>query len=227
MKTKIVSLISLALLAAPHIAKADATFSGFYGGAGAGYGFNGQSTTTDVGGSIYDFDLKGSVISLIGGYNYQSGSFVVGLEGDANFGKVKDAQTVIDGPFRYDGKAASENYYTVRARIGFTPSQNLMLYGTGGLAWGKLSTQTILTAPTILGPLSPFKAVEASKAVTGYVLGVGGEYRIGEAASLRLEYSELYFNGIKFDQRNPGSPNSTFNTDNNASFVRSAVTFSY
>jgi outer membrane immunogenic protein len=227
MTRKWLAMIGLVCAATPQLAQAEGSFSGLYAGAGAGYGFNGQSVTTDTGGSLYDFDLKGSIVSLIGGYNFQSGNFVFGLEGDANFGKIKDAQTVIDGPFRYDGKAASENYYTLRARIGFTPSQSLLLYGTGGPAWGTLSTQTILTAPTVIGRLSPFTAVEASKSVSGFMLGLGGEYKIGDTAALRLEYSELYFNGVKFDQRDPGGPTTKFNTDNDASFIRSAVTFSF
>jgi outer membrane immunogenic protein len=226
MQIKTLALIGIAMIALPQPAAADGAFGGFYGGAALGYGFNGTSTIPD-GGSVYDFDIKGNQISLIGGYNVQAGSFVFGVEGDANFGKIKDRQTVTIGPFRYDGTAASETFYSVRARIGFTPIEDLLLFATAGPAWGSLATSTILTAPTVLGPLSPFDAVNAKKDVTGVVLGVGCDYKFGETARFRLDYTELTFNDVRFVQRNPGGPSSTFSTDNSASFVRSGLTFSF
>jgi outer membrane immunogenic protein len=226
MHMKTLALIGIAMIALPQPATADSAFGGFYGGVGLGYGFNGTSTIPD-GGSVYDFDIKGNQISLIGGYNVQAGGFVFGIEGDANFGKIKDSQTVTLGPFRYDGKAASETYYSLRARVGFTPIEDLLLFATAGPAWGRLSTSTILTAPSVLGPLSPFDAVNAKKDVTGVVLGVGGDYKFGETAMFRLEYSELSYDDVRFVQRNPGAPSSTFSTNNAASFVRSGVTFKF
>jgi outer membrane immunogenic protein len=220
------AFLTLALLGAPQLAFAEGAFNGFYGGAGAGYGFDGTSIIPD-GGSIYDFDIKGGQVSLLGGYNFQAGRFVFGIEGDANFGKIKGTQTVTDGPFRYDGAAASQTYYTLRARIGFTPTDNLLLFATAGPAYGKLATSTILTAPTVLGPLSPFTVTHEEKSVDGYVLGLGGEYNLSENTALRLEYSELYFNGVKFTQKNPGGPSASFSTDNAASFVRSAIAFGF
>lgn len=222
------ALVSLAIVVSPQIASAQSTFSGFYGGASLGYGFNGTSQIIDDrNSSIYDFDIKGNQISLIAGYNFQANRLVLGLEGDANFGKIKDAQTVVDGPFSFAGKAESGSYYSVRARIGFTPTENLLLFGTAGPAWGTLSTSTIITAPSVLGPSSPFKAVDGEESVDGYILGIGGDYQLGERTRIRLEYSELYFNGVKFTEKFPGFPDSQFSTDNASSFVRTGVTFSF
>jgi outer membrane immunogenic protein len=228
MLTLRLAFLSFAIVASPQIVSAQSTFGGFYGGGALGYGFNGTSQITDEdSGSIYDFDIKGNQISLIAGYNFQANGFVFGIEGDANFGSIKDAQTVVQGPFSFAGKAEAGTYYSLRARLGFTPSENLLLFGTAGPAWGTLSTSTIITAPTVLGPLSPFTSVNEEKSVDGYVLGLGGEYQLGERARFRLEYSELYYNGVKFTQKFPGVADDPFTTDNAASFVRTGVTFKF
>ena len=164
---------------------------------------------------------------MIAGYNFQANRFVFGIEGDANFGRIKDAQTVVQGPFSFAGAAEAGNYYSVRARIGFTPAENILLFGTAGPAWGTLSTSTIITSPSALGPLSPFKATDQEEAVDGYVLGIGGDYQLGERTRFRLEYSELYFNGVKFTQKFPGFADSQFSTDNSSSFVRTGMMFKF
>lgn len=220
------AFLGLALLAGPQIVHAEGAFSGFYGGATLGYGFNGESVITEEGGSIYDFDIKGNQISLLGGYNFQSGSFVFGVEGDANFGSFKDKQSVTLGGIRYDGAAEAQTYYSLRARIGFTPSESLLLFGTAGPAWGKLATKTVLVSP-LLGAASPFTATDTEKSVSGYVLGLGGEYNFNESATFRLEYSELYYNGVGFSARTPFGSNDPFTTDNAISVVRSGVTFRF
>ncbi len=227
MSKRTMALVSFAILAIPQIASAEGAFSGFYGGAGLGYGFGGQSVGADPAApSVYDFDVKGSQISLLGGYNYQSGRFVFGIEGDANFGEAKDSQSITLNGIRYDGTANLKNYYTIRGRLGFAASENLLLFGTAGPAWGKLASTTVLISP-LLGPLSPFISVNDEVSADGYILGLGGEYNIGERSRLRLEYNEVYFNGVDITTRSPFGPNSNFRTDNAISYVRSAVTFKF
>jgi outer membrane immunogenic protein len=227
MKIRNLTLLTFGLLAAPHLALAEGTFSGFYGGATVGYGFNGESVITQGAPSVYDFDIQGNQISLVGGYNFQSRKFVLGLEADANFGSIKDSQQVTSSGIQFQGSAEAKTYYSVRARAGFAPSENLLLFATAGPAWGKLSTKTVLVSPSVLGARSPFTAVDEEKSVSGYVLGLGGEYRLGEASTLRLEYSELYYNDVRFTERSPFGGSGTFPTDNAASFVRSGVTFKF
>jgi outer membrane immunogenic protein len=219
-------LIALSLFMIPCVASAQEGFSGFYGGAAAGYGFNGTSETVVNGPSVFDFDIKGSQISLLGGYNFQSDNFVLGLEVDVNFGKATDSQTVSVAPLTYAGTAELGTYYSLRARIGFTPSETLLLFGTAGPAWGELATTAVLTGAA-LGPLAPFKAVDTSKSVSGHMLGLGGEYKLGQAATVRLEYSELYLNGFKFTSTSPFGGTSTLEADNSISYVRSGVTFKF
>jgi outer membrane immunogenic protein len=226
MKNKTIALLTLAAVSAPTLVSAKGAFSGFYGGATVGYAFNGTSETVVNGPSVYDYDIKGNQISLVGGYNYQSGSFVIGLEADANFGDIGDAQTVTRAPITYNGTAELGTYYSLRVRAGFTPSENLLLFATAGPAWGKLSSTTFLTG-AVLGPAAPFKALDGSQSTTGHVLGLGGEYNFGERATLRLEYSELYLNGVEFTTFSPFSPSERISTDNSISFIRSGVTFRF
>jgi opacity protein-like surface antigen len=223
---KYAAMVALTALSLPCASHAEGAFSGFYGGASAAYLFNGTSEITEGTPSVYDFDIKGSQIGLIGGYNFQSGSFVFGVEADANFGKAKDSQAVTVAPITYNGKAELGNYYSLRARIGVTPSENLLVYGTAGPAWGELSSSTILTGAA-LGPLAPFKAVEQTLDVNGYVLGIGGQYNLSKTTSIRLEYSELYLNDAKFTSTSPFGGTETFPTDNSISAIRTGVTFRY
>jgi outer membrane immunogenic protein len=226
MRNQTIALLTFVAISVPSIASAQGAFGGFYGGAAAGYGFNGTSEIVVNGPSVYDFDIKGSQISLMGGYNYQSGNFVIGIEGDANLGKVEDAQTVSVAPITYSGKAELGTVYSLRVRAGFTPSENLLLYGTAGPAWGKLTTKTVLTGAA-LGPLAPFTAVDGSKSSTGYILGIGGEYNILAKTTVRLEYSELYLNDVDFVSSSPFGGRETFTTDNAIAFVRTGVTFRF
>ncbi|MFL4996574.1 MAG: porin family protein, partial [Microvirga sp.] len=61
------------------------TWTGFYVGVNAGYGWNANDSIT-VGGVRFDLDDEGGFVGgAQAGYNYQIGSFVVGLEGDIQY----------------------------------------------------------------------------------------------------------------------------------------------
>ncbi|MXQ10369.1 outer membrane protein [Microvirga makkahensis] len=122
---------------APIVAAAPIfTWTGFYVGVNAGYGWNDDAedivfdpTTTIVGDSDEDGGFIGGAQI---GYNYQIGSFVVGLEGDiqyADFGSVTYAFPT--GTVTLD----SEDWFgTARARAGVAFDRAL-IYATGGFAF--------------------------------------------------------------------------------------------
>ncbi|WP_052954624.1 outer membrane protein [Microvirga vignae] len=113
------------------------TWTGFYVGVNAGYGWSDD----DLDGVDFadDDDDGGFVGGAQVGYNYQIGSFVVGLEGDiqfADFGR-EGAFTFVD-PVTGDtftGDLDSSDWFgTVRARAGVAFGQAL-IYATGGFAF--------------------------------------------------------------------------------------------
>lgn len=130
MKSKIIAGLGLAAVLATPAAAADLayrapaayaaapvfTWTGFYLGANAGYGW---------GEADYSGDIDGFLGGIQAGYNYQlSGPFVIGIEADIQYSNIESSVFTLD----YFG--------TVRARAGFAVDQ-FLLFGTGGLAYGR------------------------------------------------------------------------------------------
>jgi len=117
------------------------TWTGFYVGVNAGYGWNANDSIT-VGGLTFDLDDEGGFVGgAQAGYNYQIGSFVVGLEGDiqyADFGGDDrfdfDGDGILDDDFN-----TSDWFGTVRARAGVAFDRSL-IYATGGFAFADNAT---------------------------------------------------------------------------------------
>jgi outer membrane immunogenic protein len=117
------------------------TWTGFYVGVNAGYGWNANDSIT-VGGVRFDLDDEGGFVGgAQAGYNYQIGSFVVGLEGDiqyADFGGDDrfdfDGDGILDDDFN-----TSDWFGTVRARAGVAFDRAL-IYATGGFAFADNAT---------------------------------------------------------------------------------------
>ena len=117
------------------------TWTGFYVGVNAGYGWNTNDSIT-VGGLRFDLDDDGGFVGgAQAGYNYQIGSFVVGLEGDiqyADFGG--DDRFDFDGDGILDGDFNNSDWFgTVRARAGVAFDRAL-IYATGGFAFADDAT---------------------------------------------------------------------------------------
>jgi outer membrane immunogenic protein len=117
------------------------TWTGFYFGVNAGYGWSDDDF--DAVDFADDEDDGGFVGGAQIGYNYQIGSFVVGLEGDVQF-----ADFGRDGVFNFEdedgdileGEFESSDWFgTVRARAGVAFGQAL-IYGTGGFAFADDAT---------------------------------------------------------------------------------------
>lgn len=116
------------------------TWTGFYVGVNAGYGWNTNDSNVFVPGVGY---LSGSSDGgFVGGgqigYNYQIGQIVVGVEADLQYadlgGNNNDYSFYFPAAYYYDN--GSDNYFgTVRARLGFAIDRAL-LYVTGGFAYG-------------------------------------------------------------------------------------------
>jgi outer membrane immunogenic protein len=109
------------------------TWTGFYVGVNAGYGWNANDEIT-IGGVTYDLDDEGGFVGGAQvGYNYQIGSFVVGLEGDIQYADFGGEDGDFDGVLGEDFDN-SDWFGTVRARAGVAFGQALV-YATGGFAF--------------------------------------------------------------------------------------------
>ncbi|MBB5048339.1 outer membrane immunogenic protein [Rhodopseudomonas rhenobacensis] len=99
------------------------------------------------------------------GYNWQSGQFVFGLEGDIAISAADD---------RFASWKFSNPWFgTVRGRVGYS-FDNLLVYGTGGLAFGELKGER-------------FGASE-SHTNAGWTIGAGAEFGLSQNWSAKVEY---------------------------------------
>ncbi|HMO29730.1 outer membrane beta-barrel protein [Enterovirga sp.] len=209
---------------APLVAVPVFTWSGLYVGANVGYVGSNRTTTagsqsyvnTSVGGaaslvasSAVASSNRGSDLSaILGGgqigYNWQFGSIVAGLETDLQASSRSSETTPINVPVTgYPnnpvlGSATSSqrfNYIgTVRGRLGYTVFDNLLVYVTGGLAYGeKQTTQSLNLAFAGAGSnVVPYgTAFSRSKTETGYTVGGGLEYMLDANWSVKGE--ALYY----------------------------------
>jgi outer membrane immunogenic protein len=156
------------------------TWTGFYVGVNAGYGF---STNDDddvfvpgVGFVGSGNDDGGFVGGAQVGYNYQIGQVVLGLEADIQYADIGGGNDnfFVDGGL-LGNNDDSDNYFgTVRARLGFAIDRAL-LFVTGGFAYGDVGGGRF-----------------GGGSEGGWTLGGGVEYAITNNITVKLE--GLYVN---------------------------------
>jgi len=125
------------------------------------------------------------------GCNYRNGTFVYGIEADIQGSGLLGSSTVTTVPggiFDSTTGTAQQrlNWFgTVRGRFGFTPSENLLLYGTAGLAYGGVKDSATLV---FSAPADGNYAGANSGAKVGWTAGVGAEYALAANWSIKFEY---------------------------------------
>jgi outer membrane immunogenic protein len=142
-------------------------------------------------------DPKGVIGGGQIGYNWQaSPNFVLGLEADIQGSGYKGTATAIPVPgpilfvpFATTVEQHSNWFGTVRGRAGFVATPNLLIYGTGGLAYGQTEV-SFNTAPTgfACGPGFTCAAASSSTTRAGWTAGGGFEWMIVPHWSLKAEY---------------------------------------
>jgi outer membrane immunogenic protein len=108
---------------------------------------------------------SGFVGGIQAGYNFQSGPWVFGVEGDVQAAGADDIFA--------SWKFSNPWFGTVRGRAGYAVS-NVLVYATAGLAFGELRSQT-------------FGWTE-SHTTAGWAAGVGAEVGFAPNWSAKLEY---------------------------------------
>ena len=156
-----------------------ATWAGPYAGLHLGYGFSGRSNVDD--GVLNNRVSKdGWIGGAFGGFNFQSGQFVYGLEGDVNVSGVKGSNVGVETASRYDG--------SLRARAGMAVTDDILIYGTAGGAAERLR----VTDAAVPG-------ARASKTMTGYTVGAGVDARLTDQVFARAEYRYTDYGSKTFD----------------------------
>jgi len=129
------------------------------------------------------------------GYNWQSGSFVYGVEADAAMfdRSRRNTQTFTDTccggiVFPRTTLEARNNWLaTLRARAGFAFNRSL-LYVTGGAAFTETRSASRLTPDGVAFPLASSATSSTSKFAMGWVIGAGYEAALSNNWIFRTEY---------------------------------------
>jgi outer membrane immunogenic protein len=108
---------------------------------------------------------SGFVGGVQGGYNWQSGQLVFGVEGDIQATGADDTFA----PWKF----SNPWFGTVRGRIGYA-FNNILFYGTGGLAFGELRGETF--------------GLSESHTNAGWTAGLGAEFGLAQNWSAKIEY---------------------------------------
>ena len=143
------------------------------------------------------------------GYNWQQGAWVYGLAADiAAMHLNSGANTTLLGVVAVPASVNADIdwYGTVRGRLGWS-SGPLLLYGTGGLAYGRLALNSSLM--TAFTPLS--LNAQTSSVRAGWVLGAGVEYLWSPNVVLSLDYQYVDLGTISVASSSPG-PGPSFST---------------
>jgi outer membrane immunogenic protein len=204
-------------------------WTGFYGGIQFGggwsneavnYSANDPNTARLLSGVLggqpvpngYRIPQSDAVGGVEAGYNWQAGpNWVLGLETDFSFAGMSgraSGTSVIDPTNSLTQSTTAEQstdwYGTIRGRIGWLATPNLLLFGTGGFAYGRVdgTANLMFNSPltiTLFGPpLNGFSfqcqtntlCFTGSSAETrsGWTAGGGAEWLLDQHWSAKIEY---------------------------------------
>jgi outer membrane immunogenic protein len=160
------------------------------------------------------FNIAGAVGGIQAGYNWQlNANWLVGVEADFDWSGIKgsgNSNFILNsyGPATFVATESVKSFGTVRARAGFLPFDPLLIYATGGFAYGNVKGSAVMPAAATgtggnsnggfayvcgagTGQANCFVG-SSSKTNLGWTLGAGSEYMITNNLILRAEY--LYVN---------------------------------
>jgi opacity protein-like surface antigen len=185
------------------------SWTGFYGGASAGGGFN--QTVTSLSSLTPSSALFGASLGTVpqshsvpsdgfvgggqGGYNYQLGAAVLGAEADISYSGMRGSDNIVT----FGGAAGTQftqniNWIgTVRGRVGVAPpvpTNGFLVYGTGGLAYGGTNASVALAHPAGacqgLGGLCGIDS--RTQTSVGWAAGGGFEVLAARNVTFKAEY---------------------------------------
>ena len=167
-------------------AAAAQNWTGFYLGASAGGGTSKDNWDINNGGAVFSDRGHGGLAGLQTGYNWQSGSILLGLEADYLWSGIKGSTDCPGGGFTcgHDLKGLG----SARARLGWVAAPSAMIYFTGGLGWG---SSRWTAKDSVTGSLAGGGAT--SRTSTGWALGGGVEFLLNNNWTVKGEYLHYDF----------------------------------
>lgn len=235
-------------------------WSGFYFGVNGGYASGSTSSGLIAGDPVSTALLgdghgeaghqNGALVGVQVGYNWIFNQrFLAGLEADLQHSALRSSSgSYIFKVANYSGRTQDtlDHFGTIRARLGWLATDNLLVFATGGYAFGKV-TQTgavDLIAAGTLGAFGQGYSFEcttsipqlncfsgaSSKYSDGWTLGGGFEFAMSRNVKIKLEYLHLDLGRSSVDVTaanvvSPGDKPSffTFTKDNAFDIFRAGI----
>jgi opacity protein-like surface antigen len=192
-------------------------------------------------------NLSGVIGGIQGGYNWQWGNWVAGIEADVQIsgegatpryvcpGAICNPTIGFDAPVlaRFDQGPKLDSFGTLRGRFGTTVTPEVMVYGTGGLAVGSTRSTATLSGTAVDANGNPFPISNNASTLThrlGWAAGAGVEGRLFGNVTGKIEYLYMDFGTVSSIVTNPlNATPVTFSsnshvTDNN---VRAGVNYKF
>ena len=194
------ALIGLIAPAAAQSVPASSTpfnWSGLYFGVSGGYGWGDNDYTYESSTIItkalkipaVGVDMDGGAVGGGVGYNWQTGAWVFGVEGDISYANITGSalkNDVFTPPCTEQGCTAEVNWFgTGRLRLGYAAG-NWLPYLTGGIAFGGVK------GTADLGACGMVTFCRFDETRVGYTVGGGTEVALGGGWSGKVE--ALYVN---------------------------------
>ena len=202
-------LITRFAYAAKQEDDSSSSWEGFYAGLHAGYGWGdadthinplpNASSFINLIPTILDPDMAGALAGGQAGYNWQRQALVFGVETDFSGSGMTGSETQspitqnngtpMPGAGNYTRTHQDTDWFgTLRLRAGATPISKVLLYLTGGMAYGRVN----YTANTDFRPGGTIEYPAASRTTkVGWTAGAGAEIALNSRWSLKAEY--LYY----------------------------------
>ena len=220
---------------------ASGSWTGFYAGVNGGYGWDSKLnlqdtlatagtgnppiiTTNTYGGGLTPAGAFGGVTV---GANWEVSNFVFGVETDLDVANIADDSAAVcaigQATTCTTGGALHSTidwFGTLRARAGLPLTPNFLVYGTGGLAYGGVSTRGTADAYSFKNDTTRL----------GWAGGAGAEWKFSPGWSLRGEwlYMDLGGQGLGVGSTagtNPTTISETTTPDNAVNMIRLGLVY--
>jgi len=218
-------------------------FGGFYIGGNVGWAqLSNEWTDRNDWVDSFDFDFAigtakttkdGVAGGVQGGYNWQRGCTLFGIEADGNWADLKSSKLYTPTDIPDDTKLTIDTkvnwYSTLRGRTGIV-YDDLLLYVTGGLAFASISQSWTMND---LGGSGQIESFSADKMRWGAAVGAGVEWAWTQNWSVRSEALWLRFKEQSTTVFSPAGAladkvaNPTFDTNNSIFVARVGVNYRF
>jgi opacity protein-like surface antigen len=196
-------------------------WTGPYVGVSAGSTW-GRTHWASQGGTV-DPDYAGVLAGGQAGYNFQTGKFVWGIEGDAGLSNAGGAKPCPVQPVLYSCEDDVGALGSLTGRFGYTWGRALF-YAKGGWAFGEVTAGTSLNPVNpALGLLPAPAGIKSTNWENGWTAGAGMEFALTNRWSAKAEYMHYAFPQYAF----AGAQNAAANATTTGDAVRIGVNYHF